>query len=405
MKVKKSKSLNQQEQLKALVQQKKALEEESRAKSEFIINIIHDIRSPLTGIAGLAHHLAEKTIKPEEKEYARVIQEGSAQLLDLLNTVINTKEAFKQDRKVVKKSFSLTQVLEKLRELEEPSVLEQNLKLEVDMDENLPSMLIGDQLKLERILLNLVSNAVKFTREGLIKIKIRLISQVKDQAHIEFSVSDNGIGIPIDQQEKVFKRYFKGNFSEKPKYSSHGLGLSIVQKYVKLLGGEISLKSKEGEGTTFSFVLPMRVSHEPSQKTLNVIASDNVLINGELLADAPRILLVEDNPIMLTSLKLMMDGIGIVPTTAVNSESAYKAVSASVFDLIITDIELPDESGYNLCKKIRALEKKQGNTPVKIIGLSGHSVEEISNRCKEAGMDDVYQKPLPIEVLKRIVLG
>ena len=406
MDVKKSKSpshakKNHQVQLNLLKLQNQKIEAESQEKSEFIVNIIHDLRSPLAGIAGLASHLLEKTKSSEEKEYAKIIFEGSKQLLDLMNAVIDSKEAFKQDNQVMKKAFHLPELIEKIREIEEPSAIGKHLTLQVRIDETIPATLICDELKIERILLNLISNAIKFTAKGVIKIEVRLLSRVKDRVQVEFSVADTGIGISLDKQDKVFKRYFKDNDSKETSHSSMGLGLDIVQKYVKLLEGEISLKSKVGEGTTVSFVLPMSVGHQKIPKTTAKESScDKEMREDNFLDKDLKFLLIEDNHIALTSMKIMMDSLGIKPRTAVNSETAINAIYTEAFDVIITDIELPDGSGYHLSKKIRELEK--GPNAVTIIGLTAHSVSEIKNRCKEAGMDEVYQKPLDFERLKRL---
>jgi two-component system, OmpR family, aerobic respiration control sensor histidine kinase ArcB len=385
----------------------KILKAESMAKTEFIANLIHDIRSPLTGILGLSGHLSEITESLKEKECARVIHEGSQQLLDLLNSILDSgKKAFLEDKTVSHKVFNLADLIEKLHELEEPAVMEHNLLLEIEMDSNVPERFLGDKLKLQRVLLNLVSNAVKFTNEGKITVGIRLVSRERGTAYIEFSVKDTGVGIAEEKQEKVFNRFFKMNATRKANYVGNGLGLDIVQRYVRLLGGEISLQSKAGEGSSFFFVLPMKVFPGAGRKKSlsgahkkSFIAS----VNGHTRTKTPRLLLVEDNRMALMHMQLMIKDLGIEPQTAVNSEAALEAIRQSTFDLVITDIELPDGSGYGLSEQIRALEKEAGQKPIQIIGLTGHSAKKLAEVCKSAGMDDVYEKPMTIALLKKLV--
>lgn len=385
----------------------KMLKAESMAKTEFIANLIHDIRSPLTGITGLAGHLSEKSDSPKEKECARVIHEGSLQLLDLLNSILDSgKKSFLEDKTVSRKVFNLADLIEKLHELEEPAAMEHNLKLEIDMDSNVPERFLGDKLKLQRVLLNLVSNAVKFTKEGTISVGIRLVSQEKDTALIEFSVKDTGVGIPREKQEKVFNRFFKMNATQKDRYVGSGIGLDIVQRYVRLLGGEIILRSQAGEGSSFSFVLPMKVDHGVARnKNISDVKKKNPIssVNGHKPTETPRILLVEDNRMALMHMQFMIKDMGIEPQTALTSEAAMEAIRHSAFDLVITDIELPDGSGLALSEKIRALEKESCQKPIQIIGLTGHSVKRLVGLCKNAGMDDVYEKPMNIHLLEKLV--
>lgn len=392
--------------IKTLRETIKMLKAESMAKTEFIANLIHDIRSPLTGITGLAGHLSEKTDNLKEKEYARVLHEGSLQLLDLLNSVLDSgKKAFLEDKTVSRRVFNLADLIEKLHELEEPAVMEHNLLLEIDMDSNVPERFLGDKLKLQRVLLNLVSNAVKFTKEGKISVGIRFVSQEKDTAYIEFLVKDTGVGIPEEKQKKVFNRFFKINSTEKAGYVGSGLGLDIVQRYVRLLGGEISLRSKAGEGSSFSFVLPMKVDYGVIKKSLSGTKKKSLIssVNGHKQMETPRLLLVEDNRMALMHMQLMIKDMGIEPQTAVNSEAAMEAIRQNMFDLVITDIELPDGTGYGLSEKIRAMEKESCQKPIQIIGLTGHTATKIVQLCKSAGMDDVYEKPMNIQLLKKLV--
>lgn len=391
------------EQIKILKRQIKALKKENQAKSLFIANLIHDIRSPLTGIAGLSGHLVGKITEAKEKEYMHSIHDSVKQLLDLMNKVLDTgKKGFMEERVAEAKEFNVENLITKLKELEEPAAKDQNLELVVEVDSNVPKRLLGDSLKLERILLNLVSNAIKFTKEGKISIKIGTQSIIDGVAYIEYSVSDTGVGIPKEKQKEVFKRYFKANAAGKACYTGNGLGLDIVHKYVTLLGGNISLSSEAGKGSTFSFILPLKIGQVDIQKPKLKSNEENSLVKAEHY-QKPVLLLVEDNKMVLMSMKLMMNQLGIESFTADNTAEALEMINNKAIDIVITDIELPDGSGYGLSEEIRAIEKKAHQQPKKIIGLTGHPVIEVVNLCKNAGMDDVYQKPMNINILKSYV--
>jgi two-component system aerobic respiration control sensor histidine kinase ArcB len=392
-----------------LLQAKIAAEAASLAKTEFIANMGHDIRTPLTGIIGLSQHLEEEIQTLEGKEWAKQVHESGKQLLGLLNGVLDliTADIASEDN-VRQAPFNIRQLMHDVLELERPAVTAHQLLIESHIDEKIPPILVGDEMKLHRILLNLAGNAIKFTKEGHIELNARLLSQSHDEAKIEFAVKDTGIGIPDNLQQRVFDQFFKISPSYKGLYVGNGIGLHIVQKYVALLGGEIKLASQVSVGTTFSFVLSLKVGNQLTELT-SALSNERAGFNRTINESTPlietksiRVLLVEDNIPSLSVINIMMKKLTPNVSTAVNAELAFELMKSHLFDLVITDIGLPGHSGDELSTMIRALEKDEQRVPAVIVGLTGHAMYDIQKRCLDAGMNYIYSKPIAFESLKKL---
>ncbi|MDP1604624.1 MAG: ATP-binding protein [Legionella sp.] len=389
----------------------------NRAKTEFIANMGHDIRTPLTGIIGFSHYLEDHIQDLEGKSCARQIHESGEQLLGLLNGVLDMITADStNENNVVWESFDLHDLVHDVLKLELPAVKAHHLTIETHLDKNIPHYVIGDKMKLHRILLNLAGNAIKFTEEGHIELNASLLSKMEDTVTIEFEVKDTGIGIPDELQDKVFDRFFKISASHKGLYTGNGIGLHIAQKYVELLGGQLSLKSKEGVGTSFFFTLKMKSGTkesviQPNTSLVNPMVSqlsarqhsELPQIINTLHPNQLRVLLVEDNPAALKVLQMMVKPYSTEIHTAGDAESAFLLVQHQAFDLIISDIGLPKKNGDELAKDIRALEAEHHRTPCIIVGLTGHTLDDITQACLNAGMNEVYRKPMTAKPLKNLM--
>lgn len=394
---------------------KEQAEAASHAKTEFIANMGHDIRTPLTGIIGFSRALEEEIQDAEEQEYAHQIYQSGEQLLGLLNGVLDliTVDSTNEDQ-ILHQSFDVRRVIQDVLELEKPAVKARQLDIKSDIAPDVPQYVIADRMKLHRILLNLTGNAIKFTKSGFISLNARLL-EVKDNfAKIEFSVKDTGIGIPAELQDKVFDRFFKVSPSYKGLYTGNGIGLHIAQKYVELLHGEIRLTSQVGVGTTFSFVLPLPIGEKPPEKessiqaplgkqTVATLFPASTAEHTEVNPNQPQVLLVEDNATAMNVLKMMVKRYHVQIHTAVDAESAFELVQKQPMDLIISDLGLPKMQGDELAKQIRAFEKAQNRKPATIVGLTGHGLGEINETCLKAGMNEVYRKPIEPAALKTLI--
>ncbi len=379
---------------------KEDAEAANQAKIVFIENMSHDIRTPLSGVIGMSSLLTQKLYDPQQKQYAQWINDSGEQLLKLLNGILDVISADHiNENDINKEFFDLRQCIKDIIELETPTAYLKGLDLRFYVDDNIPRFVYSDRIKVHRILLNLLGNAIKFTEKGHVAISAQLQELKKQEAIVQFSVSDTGIGILEEQQHKVFERFHKVTPSYKGIYSGFGVGLHIVLTYVKLLGGSIQLASKLGVGTTFDFYLPVKCLNDDQWG----VGAGSKRERSIILKEQCHVLLVEDNTIALKVAEAVAVNAGCHVYSATNGEEALSLVQANDFDLIITDIGLPGISGYELTQAIREWEAKNNKRKVAMVGLTAHAKSHAETKCLEAGMNDVYTKPITTELMTTIL--
>lgn len=394
---------------------KDAAEAANHAKTEFIANMSHDIRTPLTGVIGMAEILELELENPEQKEEAHIIHDSGEELLSMLNDILEgIRDENLNEENINSEVFDLYQCIEDLVKLETPTTTAKNLSLNVEIDKTVPHNIISDRKKIQRVLLNLLGNAIKFTKTGNITIQVKCLEVQNDNLHLQFGVSDTGIGIPKEMQTKVFDQFFRVSPSYKGIYRGYGLGLHIAQLYVNLLGGHITLTSEEGVGSTFNFDVPCKMPKD------NLIEKDNLNLSIKKAVfnhksdstepspashsiKIPHLLLIEDSPIALKVLESIVSNVGYLFTSAPDGETGLKLAKTMAFDLIVTDIGLPGISGAELCQLIRNWEIQENKSPVPILGLTGHARETAKPECIACGMNDVFTKPASSSMLKDMV--
>ncbi|MFJ1268727.1 ATP-binding protein [Legionella lytica] len=378
----------------------------NKVKTEFIANMSHDIRTPLTGVVGMAKLLEDNLSDASQKQYAHWLGESGTQLLSMLNGILDVVSADNENEADVHAEvFDLRQLVQNIEQLERPSTLIKGLDLVARIDERIPACLSSDATKIHRILLNLLGNAIKFTQAGRVEITLDLIEQTATQARIRFHIADTGIGIPAELQDKIFDRFYRGTPSSKGTYTGHGVGLHIAQSYVELLGGKIQVSSELGKGTTFYFDLLLNIAESELNLSPAQVAESDTLASGRgirVTAESYKLLLVEDNKIALFTLENLVKLAGYQFTSVMDGESALHLAQTQRFDLIITDLGLPGLSGIELTRTIRGLERAFHKESMPIIGLTAHSEDKIKRSCLEAGMNEVFTKPMTIDVLARI---
>ena len=387
-----------------LINAKEKAEASNQAKTAFIANMSHDIRTPLTGVIGLSEHLEQTVNRPDLKEEAHMLHDSGEELLSMLNNILDDVKAGALGEEDLRlDSFDIYQCIEELVRLERPATLLKQLGLEVSIDPEVPRFLISDRKKIHRILLNLLGNAIKFTSQGRIRIEVNCITQYKNKCHVQFKVIDTGVGIPQDLQDKVFDRFYRVSPSHKGQYKGHGLGLHIAQTYATLLGGTITLSSEEGKGTTVYFDIHCKKGQaEPVTK--QILTDESVLTSSVNSAEtAPQVLLIEDNVVALKVLELMISQCGMRFKSSHNGEDALELFKHESFDLIITDIGLPGLGGYELASLIRQWEHAHSKSSIPIIGLTGHAQDSLDQQALDYGINELFTKPATHEIIQSII--
>ncbi|WP_133129791.1 PAS domain-containing hybrid sensor histidine kinase/response regulator [Legionella yabuuchiae] len=392
-----------------LAKAKEQAEAANKAKSEFIANMSHDIRTPLSGIIGISSILEDEAPDETIKEYAHMLNISGEQLLSLLNAVlelVSTKSLGK--KKLNLKSFSIKEMLNNLFELELPSLELKDIDFKLDVGPNVPDVVFSDKEKVYRILLNILSNAIKFTHNGRITIQVNLVDTHEDDIKLCFKVIDTGIGIPEEDIHKVFDQFYRSTFSYEGNFDGYGIGLYIVRDYLEKLHGRVDIESQEGKGTTIALTIPMKKASATKisgAELETALPQKESYIHIEITPDNEDafVLLVEDNFIARKIAADVLTKTGCRVMQAETSTKAYELAQSHRFDFIITDIGLPDFSGFDLAKKIHHYEQEKKLPVTPIIGLSAHATQEDVAKAKQSGLLDLKEKPLKAGLVEKLI--
>ena len=384
---------------------KEKAESSSRAKTEFISNMSHDIRTPLSGIIGMASALELNAKTDKERKYANMLCQAGNQLLKLLNSILSIVSIeHTQESDIYQEKFDLRASLDSLRALLLPSFTEKKLELIIKVDSHLPKWVINDRIKIERILLNLITNSIKFTHQGKIEVHVNVLSKEIQKVALEFIISDTGIGIAADHLPKIFERFSRVNPAYEGVYEGYGIGLYNVQKFVFLLGGKIIVKSQLNQGSVFCFNLSM--PYEDEEQVLEIIKAKPIPLSSSELSlantEKPCVLLVEDDVIATYVAKNFLELVGFEVKSVENGEAAFKHAKTERFSLILTDIGLPGMNGDEWTAAYRHWEWASNQKVVPIVGLTAHATEKAEEDCLAAGMNKVLVKPLTIEMAEEL---
>ncbi len=364
-------------------------EEASKAKTHFLSNMSHEIRTPMNAIVGFTKVLLRTDLDERQKEYLSAIKLSGESLIVLINDILDLSKVESGKMTFVNSPFKLKTALFAMIHLFEAKIQEKDLSLEISYDSTIPDMIVGDQVRLNQIILNLVSNAVKFTTKGKIGVSARMINHDRDNISIEFIVSDTGIGIPQDKMSTIFEKFMQASNHTARFFGGTGLGLAIVKELVQLQGGTLDVQSTEGEGSSFRFVLNFKKTEQVAE-----MVSDNELRLEEGMNTA-RILVVEDIPLNQLLLKTILDEFGFDQDTAYNGKEAAEKISQNKYDLILMDLQMPEMSGFEVTDYVRNV--LHSNVP--IIALTADVTTVDLDKCKAVGMDDYISKPIDDKLL------
>ncbi|MGA9628926.1 MAG: ATP-binding protein [Candidatus Rickettsiella isopodorum] len=371
----------------------------SKAKIEFIMNMSHDLRTPLAGIISLSSLQAEDASSARDQQYGEWIQSAGEQLLELLNSVIEVTAAEHQIESVKKENINLQQFAEELQALMQPAVVAKGLEFQINLGSLLP-IVVTDRIKLKRIILNILSNAVKFTKQGKISLEINALMTKKDKAKIEILIADTGIGIAKDKIDKIFDRFYRAHPSYKAEYAGYGIGLFLVKKATKLLGGKIKVSSEEGKGSCFSLEFVFPIFHGTiDKKSDSEIEHPRQPLGLEIKG---AVLVAEDNALVLYAVKNILTKLGYEVIAVTEGKAALHALQTQSFIWALLDIGLPGLDGTEVAQRYRQWEQVNKKNHLPIFALTAHAEKNIKDKCNEVDFDEVLKKPFTEKDMKTI---
>ena len=381
----------------SLQQEKDLAERANRFKAEFLANMSHEIRTPLNAINGIVQLMQGTPLNPKQREYMEAISTSGESLLHIINEILDFSKIEAGRMELEKHPFSIRKNVESLIATIRFKAEEKGLDLVLDMADDIPETLLGDGLRLNQILLNLVSNAIKFTAEGEVRVTTRLIDIIGAQARIFFSVKDTGIGIESEHLETIFDSFTQAATDTTRLYGGTGLGLAIVKKLVEILNGAIMVKSKLGEGSEFIFEVEMEVA-DAQNATEAPEKEGRTLKVKDLEA---RLLLAEDHPLnqLVTTEMLKGKWPSLEIEVAENGKQAIAMLEDKHYALVLMDVQMPEMDGHTATRYIRSSMPAPTNE-LPILAFTAYATSGEAEKCLQAGMNDYVSKPVMAHILQ-----
>ncbi|WP_405382186.1 ATP-binding protein [Maribacter sp. LLG6340-A2] len=381
--------------------EKEEIEKKLLKQNQFIAQVSHEIRTPLNSIIGFANLLKEETLNDSQEKKVEAIQFASTSLLKIINEVLEYSKISSGNINFETVDFNLSSLISDVMFLCQTLMLDNHIKMIVDVDENVPTFIKGDPTKLSQALLNLLGNSIKFIDQGFIKLSVSVKKEHKDYNDLQFTVTDTGIGISKEKLKKVFKRYAQADEDTALKYGGTGLGLSITKEIVEKQNGTIQIESEVGKGTIISFTIPYAIGNAKNIP-LNLIESTSVE-NGKKLLAGTEILVFEDNLMNQHLIKEQLMKWDCKVYTHENLNKGLAVLANKKIDVVLMDLKMPNVNGFEMSKAIRQ-HKNTTISTVPIVAFSADFTEQDGKDCKEIGINDFLLKPYTLSELMSVIL-
>ncbi|SFW33174.1 Signal transduction histidine kinase [Chitinophaga sancti] len=385
--------IHKQEQLiDALAKSQQQEKKLAAIKDQFLANMSHEIRTPMNSVLGFTHLLQQQPLNEKAREYVAAIENAGENLLEIINDILDISKIESGMMRLEPVSFSIRGVLHAVQTMFRLKAEEKKLVFTVAIEDNVPDILYGDVVRLTQVLVNLTNNAIKFTNQGQVNIRINKLGEHEQTVRILFAVSDTGIGIAHNKLPAIFDRFNQAEADTTRKYGGTGLGLTIVKQLVELQHGALTVESEPGKGSTFMVELPYALGEllpengEPK--------NDNFSLHSDV-----KLLVAEDNKMNQDLLKHLLGSRQLHYQLVTNGQDVLNALSKSHYDMVLMDIQMPEMDGYTASRKIR--QELHSNIP--IIAMTAHAMAGEREKCLQAGMNEYLSKPIRQEELFRLI--